>query len=147
MRHQEALEVNELVKAVGMRHRARATQLLGELGLNMGQEQILLELDRTGPRTQSQLAAATSYEPPTVTLAVRKLEAAGLVSRAQSPSDARMIVVGLTDLGRALMPRVRSAWRKLAAETVSGLTPAERADLTLSLRRLLDNLVDSPPPA
>jgi DNA-binding MarR family transcriptional regulator len=140
MRYDEALDLNELLKMLGMRHRARATQLLTELGLNIGQEQLLLELDRNGPSTQTQLAIAASCEPPTVTIAVRKLEAAGIVTRAPSPADARAVVVRLTEAGKALIPQLHSSWTQLATETFQGMTKAERETLISLLRRATDNL-------
>lgn len=143
MRYDEARQLNDSLKVLGMRHRARAAELLGALGVSIGQEQLLLELDRNGPSTQSQLAIAASCEPPTVTIAVRKLEAAGIVARAPSPSDARAIVVRLTDAGNALMPQVRSAWKQLAEETVHGMTKAERETITSVLHRILGNLEPS----
>lgn len=143
MRYDEALAFNELVKMLGMRHRARATELLSELGVNIGQEQLLLELDRNGPSTQKQLADAASCEPPTVTIAVRKLEAAGIVARATSASDARAIVVRLTESGKALMPQLRSAWTQLATETFQGMAKDERDALTSLLRLAVANLAQA----
>jgi DNA-binding MarR family transcriptional regulator len=140
MRYDEAVELNELMKLLGMRHRARATELLSELGLSIGQEQLLLELDRNGPSTQTQLAIAASCEPPTVTIAVRKLEAAGIVTRAPSPTDARAIVVRLTDTGKALIPQFRTAWQRLATETFQDMTRAERDATVSMLRRMTANL-------
>lgn len=100
---------------------------LASIGLGLGQEALLFELDRTAGASQAQLAAAAHCEPPTVTMAVRKLEAAGLVARAPSPHDARALVVTLTDAGRALMPRLREVWRQVAEESSAALTEAERA--------------------
>jgi DNA-binding MarR family transcriptional regulator len=139
MRFEEALKANEALKVLGIRHRGRAAELMGALGLNIGQEQLLLELDRNGPSTQTHLAVAARCEPPTITIAVRKLEAAGIVARAQSASDARVIVVRLTEAGQALMPQVRSAWRQLA-ETVKGMSTDERAMLAAFLAQMIDNL-------
>jgi DNA-binding MarR family transcriptional regulator len=132
--------VNAAVKLVGMRHRARAAELLGGLGLGLGQEAMLFELDAAGGRTQSQLACAASCEPPTVTAAVRKLEAAGLIDRVPAPHDARAIIVTLTDAGRALMPKLREAWQTLAEDTVRGLNDDERAEVVRLLGIVGDNL-------
>jgi hypothetical protein len=51
MNFEQANALNGALRAIGMRHRALATELLGPLGLHPGQEIILLELDAHGPRT------------------------------------------------------------------------------------------------
>jgi DNA-binding MarR family transcriptional regulator len=117
----DGFRLNEAIRAIGIRHRALAGSLLLPLGLYPGQEVLLLEL-RDGSRTQAQLAVASGCEPPTITHSVRKLEAAGLVTRRPSPDDARLMIVELGDQGRMLLPRLVAAWQHVAEQTVAGLT-------------------------
>ena len=134
-----AQRVNDAVRALAMRHRAVAAQLLAPLGLHPGQEVLLLELRAHGPRTQVQLAVASGCEPPTITGSVRRLEAAGLVVRRPSPTDGRVTIVELSDHGRSLMPALEAAWCELAERTVAGLsTDPER--LTASLGEMTAGL-------
>jgi DNA-binding MarR family transcriptional regulator len=56
---------------------------------------------------------------------VRQLEAAGLVVRRPSPADRRATLVELSDLARAVLPKVRTAWRQVAEQTMAGLSPAQ----------------------
>lgn len=133
MKWDEAHGLNAAVRAVAMRHRALAAAALAELGLSPGQEVVLMELDDLGPRTPSQLSVAAGCEPPTTTLAVRKLEALGLVQRTASPTDGRVVIVDLTPTGRELLPRLRRVWTALAERTVEGMT----ADEVTTLRRAL----------
>jgi DNA-binding MarR family transcriptional regulator len=135
----EAEALNTAVRAVAMRYRALVAAALAGLGLSPGQDVVLLELDRLGPRTQSQLASAAGCEPPTMTMAVRKLEAARLVARTPSPTDGRAVVVDLTQAGRALLPHLRRAWVDLAERAVAELTP-EQVD---HLRRALSEFAHS----
>ena len=134
MNFDQADALNEAIRAIGIRHRALAMAALAPLGIHPGHKLVLLELDTAGPRTQAQLAAASGYEPPTITLSVRQLEAAGLVVRRPSPTDGRATVVELSDEGRALLPKLKAAWRRLAEQTVAGLTstPLERLDDVLA---------------
>jgi DNA-binding MarR family transcriptional regulator len=121
MNFAQADALNEAIRAIGIRHRALAVAALAPLGIHPGHKLLLLELEAAGPRTQAQLAAASGYEPPTITLSVRQLEALGLVVRRSSPSDGRATIVALSDQGRAFLPKLRAAWRRVAEQTVSGL--------------------------
>src|SRR3954453_17529249 len=113
--------LNQAIRLLSLRHRTRAAQLLAPLGLHVGQEALLLELDRTGPRIQAQLSEALGCEPPSVTLMTRKLEASGHVRRTPAPTAKRASIVELTDRGRALADQVKQLWGVLAEETVIGL--------------------------
>ncbi|MGW1616698.1 MarR family winged helix-turn-helix transcriptional regulator [Streptomyces sp. NPDC002285] len=132
--------LNEAIRTIGIRHRALAGALLAPLGLYPGQEVILLALDADGARTQGQLAIACGCEAPTITGSVRKLEAAGLVLRRDSPTDRRVSIVTLTDRGRVLMPSVKEAWRQLAEQTVAGLASASLDGLSDILADLAQSL-------
>jgi DNA-binding MarR family transcriptional regulator len=122
MNFEQADALNEAIRAIGIRHRALAVAALAPLGIHPGHKLLLLELEAAGPRTQAQLAAASGYEPPTITLSVRQLEALGLVVRRASPTDGRATIVELSDQGRAFLPKLRAAWRRVAERTVAGLT-------------------------
>ncbi len=120
-----AKQLNDAVRAVAMRHRALAAEVLAPLGLHPGQEVLLLDLHAHGARTQVQLATASGCEPPTITGSVRKLESAGLVVRRPSETDGRATIVELSDRGRALMPALEAAWVELAERTVAEVTGAD----------------------
>jgi DNA-binding MarR family transcriptional regulator len=132
--------LNQAIRLLSLRHRARATQLLAPLGLHSGQEALLLELDRTGPRIQAQLSEALGCEPPSVTLMTRKLEASGHIRRTPDPGDKRATVVALTDSGKRLADRVRDLWVTLAEETVRDLPAELLADLPGVLLTMSDNV-------
>ncbi len=114
--------INQAIRLLSLRHRARAASLLAPLGLHPGQEALLLELARTGPRIQAQLSEALGCEPPSVTLMTRKLEASGHIRRRPAPSDKRATIVELTDSGKVLVDHVKQLWCALADETVTGLS-------------------------
>jgi DNA-binding MarR family transcriptional regulator len=147
MNFDQADELNEAIRAIGIRHRALAIAALAPLGIHPGHKVLLLELESEGPRTQAQLAAASGYEPPTITMSLRQLEAAGFVLRRPSPTDGRATLVELTDTGRALLPRLRSAWRAVAEQTVEGLASTPFEQLTDVLVDLAGSLAASDPPS
>jgi deazaflavin-dependent oxidoreductase (nitroreductase family) len=136
----QADAVNQAIRLLSLRHRARAAALLAPVGLHPGQEALLLELARTGPMIQAQLSDALGCEPPSVTLMARKLEASGHVRRAPDPADKRASVVELTDSGKALADQVKDLWRALAEETVTGLPAETVAELPGILNTLTGNV-------
>ncbi|MCF2526057.1 MarR family winged helix-turn-helix transcriptional regulator [Yinghuangia soli] len=136
----QADALNQAIRLLSLRHRARAAALIAPLGLHPGQEALLLELDRTGPRIQAQLSEALGVEPPSVTLMARKLEASGHIRRSPAPSDRRASIVELTDSGRELAERVKEVWRGLAEETVAGLPAAAAAEIPGLLAAMTANV-------
>ncbi|MFZ0178471.1 MAG: MarR family transcriptional regulator [Candidatus Dormiibacterota bacterium] len=147
MNFDQADALNEAIRAIGIRHRELAIAALAPLGIHPGHKLVLLELESAGPRTQAQLAAASGYEPPTITLSVRQLEAAGLVVRRSSLSDGRATIVELSDQGRALLPKLKAAWRRVAEQTVAGLTSTSADQLTSVLDELAASLAAGVAPA
>ncbi len=146
MDHEYADALNQAIRLLSLRHRARAAQLLAPLGLHAGQEALLLELDRTGPCIQAQLSGALGCEPPSVTLMTRKLETSGHIQRTPDPADRRAIIVALTDSGKKLVEQIRQLWVLLAEETVRDL-PAEMLKRLPGVLYTMSSNVNSKTPA
>ena len=140
MDFEHADAINQAIRLLSLRHRARAAALLTPLGLYPGQEALLLELARTGPMIQAQLSEALGCEPPSVTLMTRKLEASGHIRRTPSPSDKRASIVELTGSGKAVADQVKNLWCALAEETVTGLPAETVTELPGLLNTLTDNV-------
>jgi DNA-binding MarR family transcriptional regulator len=140
MDFEQADRINQAIRLLTLRHRARAAELLAPLGLHPGQEVLLLTLDRSGPMIQAQLSEALGCEPPSVTIMARKLEAGGHIRRTPSPSDKRASIVELTGSGRALVKRIKKLWIDLAEESVAGLRARTAADLPVVLTAVAGNV-------
>jgi deazaflavin-dependent oxidoreductase (nitroreductase family) len=140
MDFEQADAINQAIRLLSLRHRARAAALLAPLGLHPGQEVLLLELARTGPMIQAQLSEALGCEPPSVTLMTRKLEASGQIRREPAPADKRASIVELTDNGKTLADQVKRLWCALAEETVTGLPAETVAELPGILNTLTGNV-------
>jgi DNA-binding MarR family transcriptional regulator len=136
--------INQAIRLLSLRHRARAAALIAPLGLHPGQEALLLELDRTGPSNQAKLSDALGCTPPSVTQMAAKLETAGYIRRTAAPADRRAFVVELTDAGKALADQVKSVWCLLAEETIRGLSKDAVAALPGTLNTLTDNVDPKP---
>ena len=142
MDDREARALNQAIRLLSLRHRARAAELLAPLGLSTGQEALLLELSHSGAAIQAQLSNALGCEPPSVTVMIRKLEDRGLIRRSPSPADKRATLVELTDDGRTLVEELGVVWRQLADETISGLDEATASKLPDLLMTLTGNIDD-----
>ncbi len=140
MDFEHADTINQAIRLLSLRHRARAAALIAPLGLHPGQEALLLELARTGPSIQAQLSDALGCAPPSVTQMVAKLEAAGYVRRNLAPADRRAYVVELTEAGGSLADQVKAVWCMLAEETITGLSAEVVAGLPGILNRLTENV-------
>ncbi|MGA8206879.1 MAG: MarR family winged helix-turn-helix transcriptional regulator [Candidatus Dormiibacterota bacterium] len=139
----EADRLNEAIRAIGMRHRELAIAALAPLGIHPGHKLLLLELEQAGPRTQAELAAASGYEPPSITMSVRQLEAAGFVIRRPSLTDGRATIVELSQQGRELLPKLKAAWIEVAEKTVAGLSASSLEEVSKVLTDLAANLTRS----
>lgn len=129
----------ELLHAARL-HRARSAQLLTELGLFPGQEQVLTLLAVEGGRTMGDLAAELRVRPPTASKTVARLAAQGLVERRATNGDGRVVRVELTEEGRKRAEAVDSVWGELEREASEGIDGKERKKLRKLLRKLGRNV-------
>jgi DNA-binding MarR family transcriptional regulator len=101
---------------------------------------VLTRLDREGPQTASDLAAAERVRPQSMAQTVAELQTAGLVARRPHPLDRRRILIELTAEGTAALAddrRRREGWLAQAIETE--LSPEEQETLARAvplIRRL-----------
>ncbi|MFI8823266.1 MarR family winged helix-turn-helix transcriptional regulator [Streptomyces sp. NPDC053431] len=132
--------VSHALSRVARAHRIAAGRRLKELGLYPGQEFLMMALWDCGPVRQSVLIQSLGLDPSTVTKMLQRLEQCGHVLRRPDPADRRAVLVEATEEGEALRARVEDVWRDLEEYSLTGLTPAERADLAQLLARLEENL-------
>jgi DNA-binding MarR family transcriptional regulator len=85
--------------------RSRATDLLRPLGLTFARYQVLGMLRWAGPLTLGAVSRRLWITPPTVTNAIDRLEAAGLIRRVAHPTDARATLAETTAKGRRVFDR------------------------------------------
>lgn len=86
------------------------------------------------------LARRLLADNPTMSTTVAAMEQAGLVLRRYSRNDRRAVLVGLTPKGLALRDVVPPAMVETFAETLSGLSGAQRQHLVEALQALARNL-------
>ncbi|MDH6627256.1 DNA-binding MarR family transcriptional regulator [Streptomyces sp. LBL] len=108
-------------------HRARAAAMLREMDLHPGQELLLMHLlDRDG-QTQSELLESVGLDHSTVSKSLRRMQDAGLLIREPAAHDRRVMVVRLTDKGRALREPLAAMWQALEETSARNLS-AQQAE-------------------
>ncbi|MFF4982945.1 MarR family winged helix-turn-helix transcriptional regulator [Streptomyces sp. NPDC001046] len=104
-------------------HRAHAAAMLRAMNLHPGQELLLMQLFDHDGRTQAELLERAGLDHSTVSKSLRRMQEAGLLTREPAPHDRRVMVVRLTDTGRALEEPIAEMWRSLERISVRDLTP------------------------
>lgn len=108
--------------------------LLDELGVTYPQYLVLTTLWEADGQTIGGIAGRLALEPSTITPLVKRLEAAGLLTRQRSPTDERVVHVQLAAAGRKLMAKAGCLTDTLLER--SGMTPADLIDLNGKISRL-----------
>jgi DNA-binding MarR family transcriptional regulator len=103
-------------------HRAYAAALLRDMDLHLGQELLLMQLfDRDG-QTQSELLESVGLDHSTVSKSLSRMQDAGLLLREPADHDRRVMVVHLTDKGRAMREPIAALWQALEETTARNLS-------------------------
>jgi DNA-binding MarR family transcriptional regulator len=76
--------------------------VLEPLGLTHPQYLVMLALWERSPRSVKDISTVLQLESATLSPLLKRLAAAGLITRVRNTSDERQLVVDLTDAGRAL---------------------------------------------
>lgn len=113
--------------------------LLDSLGITYPQYLVLNVLWEEDARSIGAIADRLGLDPSTVTPLVKRLEAAGLVTRTRQKGDERKVLVALTGQGRKLETRSRCLGAALLEK--SGMEPRELVKLDRDVRRLRDALI------
>ncbi len=92
------------------RVRGRETHRPGEV--SVAQYGLLFSLCDGTPRSARELALAADLSPATVTEMLDGLAGAGLVARARSEQDKRVVLTSLTVRGRELVDAHRGTWEE-----------------------------------
>lgn len=116
--------------------------LLDKLGLTYPQFLVLVVLVPGEVRSIGAIARELHLDHGTLTPLLRRLEAAGLITRTRSTADERVVELALTDDGVAVRGEFEDVRCRIGA--AMGLDDEHRRDLQQALRRLADDVVSRP---
>jgi DNA-binding MarR family transcriptional regulator len=142
-------EAIDLVASTLLGRAARLTRLLMRSGAHdVSRTEVgVLATLADGPRRITQLAMTEALAQPTVTQLVDKLEGRGLVTRARSDDDGRVVLVAITDPGRAALEEVRTEIRANMRAALVDLPDAELTELAHAaetMGSLIETLLPDP---
>ena len=125
---------------VGVAHRSRASKMLTEVGLHVGQEMLLQILWQEDKLTQTELADHLCIQLATVNKMIQRMERAGWVTKCGDEQDGRVSRVKLTQKGSDLQATTEQVWERLEQCTLANFTLEERGILRRLLHQLYENL-------
>ena len=114
--------------------------VLAPLGLTYPQYLVLLVLWQTDRVMVSELGERLYLDSGTLTPLLKRMEAAGWITRTRAVDDERRVIVGLTAAGRALRRKAEDVPVQVAC--ASGCELDELTTLTARLHALRSNVAD-----
>ncbi len=114
----------------------RMSTSLEECGLGDSDFRVLEVLLHKGGMAVNAIGPRVNLTPGSISVAIERLYARGLVSRVESATDRRSRIVDLTDAGRALITPAFARHAALIEQTFAVLSPDERAQLEALLKKL-----------
>ena len=134
-------EIRERLDNISAQMRRDYSEMLRELDLHVGQDNLLCKLWREDGIPQMQLTEYMNCEPPTTTNMVKTLEKKGFVYRKKDPADGRVTRIYLTDKGSAVREPIEKVWHKQQDKLLHGLAADERLLLNELLTKMEKNII------
>ncbi|RLK56388.1 MarR family transcriptional regulator [Stenotrophomonas rhizophila] len=107
---------------------------LDPLGITFPQFLVILELLNGSPRTVGELCTRLDMDTGTLTPVLKRLQAAGRVTRTRDVNDERRVLVDLTEASRTMASEIHAVTGKI--RSACQLTEADVYDLRLTLEAL-----------
>lgn len=135
----ENMPLQMLFHQVGHMHKHYFMQLLQRMCLKPGQAGILFVLNRYGELSQRELADRIGVRPPSVTVALHKMERNRYITRRPDDRDQRITRIGITEKGKDCV----KSMNQLVGQTEEVLFHNMSSEEVMLLRRLLLQMRDN----
>ncbi len=129
---QVIVALRRITRAIDLHSRA----LMQQVGLTSPQLAALQAIGRLQPITVGALAKSIHLSQATLTGILTRMEAGTLVSRARSDSDRRIVVVELTEKGRAVLESAPSLLKDQFRHELLKLQEWEQTQMLATLQRM-----------
>lgn len=129
-------QVGHLLRRAHQRATAIFLSTIGAAQLTPTQWAALVKLRDTGGASQNHLGRLTAMDPATIQGVIRRLDARGLIERANDPDDKRRAVLRLTAAGQGLVQRLAADARAVSRRTLEPLPAGDRARFLKLLKAL-----------
>jgi len=120
------------------------SKALKTIGMDQPRWRVLTLLDDTNPSTVSDISRRTITKLSTITRILIRMEADGLVRRAQSAGDSRVTEVYITTAGRQAVDQVKKVGGRIYRKAIKGLNEDDLTRLMRILKVIEGNLGRSP---
>lgn len=132
-----SIEVMGRIARIGALANQRTERHLAPEGLTRAEFDVLCTLARSGaPVRASEVTAATMLSGASTTKNADRLARRGLIERLPWEHDGRVVLMRLTEHGRAFVDREFPRFLERDREMLSALTARERAQLAALLRKV-----------
>lgn len=121
----------------------KSAQLLGRYDLKPGQAGILFILEKYKRMSQKELASRMGVKPPSITVALQKMEKLGYILRETDSEDQRIIRIRNTEKGKGCISRIKQSAEELEEVMFRDVSPAEQMLLKRLLQQMRKNLAES----
>ncbi|HLH51097.1 MAG TPA: MarR family transcriptional regulator [Roseiarcus sp.] len=128
-------QVGFVLRQAQQRHTTLFASLMVE-GLTPTQWAALAKLKEIGPSSQNLLGRLTAMDAATIKGVIDRLTKRGFTATRPDPTDARRLVVALTEQGEKVYEAAKPIAQRITEETLAPLNERERAQFIALLSRL-----------
>ncbi|MEZ5714900.1 MAG: MarR family winged helix-turn-helix transcriptional regulator [Paracoccaceae bacterium] len=133
-----------LLNRIAHRYNKNVRDALKAAGLTTIATRVLVSLAVFKELSVNDLCIYAVAEQPTMSRALDKMEAEGLVFRNAGTSDNRTRIVSLTEAGEALYRKIWPVMAKQNERMMQGIPAEDRKVVLRSLAQMLDNIRENP---
>ena len=123
--------------------RYEAARRLERFGLKPSQAGILFVLNSQGSMSQRKLAEEIGITPPSMTVALRKLENQGLIQKEPDACDQRVVKIKLSESGKVCIEKMKGMMDEMEYIFCRGLSQEEKLLLRRLFQEMKKNIMDS----
>ena len=132
--------VRENMFQVEQARKSRLHPIWSYMGLIAGQPRVLSRLFIRDKVTQKELSQACSIDPATLSRALDRLEAMGLILRQNHPNSRRAVLIELTKEGREKAGEVVKTFDRIDDMMLEGISDEEAEAFLKTLEHVYRNL-------